>query len=209
MNLNSYPIFISIFFITLFSPSSPLMAQELKQPYSNAFTGAFVELSARSAFSTLSKTKGESTRFELGVRQAFPMHLLDTRISMHSETFNISNTNSPIHIYGANISTGFHPLYLALLFENWLGWVLASIYLEGSLGLNYSQMHEHQDFGFAYSIGAGIDLPLWNPNDIWSIWVNGLYRYRRLDFDTPDREFELHNHAAFIGLGIRWNGLLF
>jgi len=208
-----------LFFICLLFLSSNLFAQDQKKEnraYSPYFNGDFVELSFRTGLSKLAsdppvieKVPESGQRFELGLRQALPMHLLDTRLALSYEVFPIRSQDSEIALWGIDISGAFHPFYLALLFENWFAWVLASIYVEAGAGIQYATLDNTNDVGFSYSFGGGFDLPLWNPNHGWSLWLNGLYRYRRLDFDNDSSEIALHNHTFFAGLAIRWNGLLF
>ncbi len=201
--------FLGLALLSLTLPTN-LIAQESDevQAYSTFFNGDFVELSARAGVSEVSDLPKTSRLFELGIRQALPMHLLDTRLAFGLETFS-GDADADVDFYSLNISGAFHPFYLALLFENWFGWVIASLYFEAGLGAHYGISEGQKDFGFAYSFGAGMDFPLWNPNHGWSIWVNGLYRYRRMDFDFSNQEIELHNHAGILGVSVRWNGLLF
>ncbi len=186
---------------------SPDLAAEETQAYSDFFNGDFVELSLRTGFSDVNEsTTGQV--YELGLRQALPMHLLDTRLAVGLEIFSIED-QADIELYNVNVAGAFHPFYIALVFENWFAWVLASIYLEVGIGAHYATQETESDFGFSYTFGAGLDIPLWNPNHGWSIWINGLYRYRRMDFDLPTQEIDLHNHTGYVGLSVRWNGLLF
>lgn len=201
--------FFSLLFLSGLSPN--LIAQESPkdvQAYSDFFNGDFVELSLRSGFSDVSDSILTGQLFEVGLRQALPMHLLDTRIALGYEIFSGEN-QADIELYTANISGAFHPFYLALVFENWFAWVIASIYVEVGFGAHYGTQESQNDFGFSYTFGSGLDLPLWNPNHGWSIWINGLYRYRRMDFDHADGEIDLHAHTGIVGLSVRWNGLLF
>ena len=204
-----------VLFAALLLFALPLRAQEdaSEDRYGQFFNGAFVEVSARGGLTDVSGSQWGGWIGDVGLRQAFPMHLLDTRLAFRHEEFQTPGLDK-LSVNALEISGAFHPLYLALLFSDWWGYVLAGWYVELQAGVHYTSVkwldNKENDFGFAYGIGTGLDVPLTDPDRGWSIWLNALYRYRRQDFDFDSGgEIELHGHTGFLGLAFRANGLLF
>lgn len=206
-------------FLALSSLATATVAQESEQEedddrrYGQFYNGAFVDFSARAALLRASSTSYDGWSYDVGLRQAFPMHLLDTRIAYVEDRFYPRTTAQPGRFTSRSIGvwTALHPLYLALLFSDWFGYLLASLYLElGVAGQYATHSSGEGDFGLRWSVGGGFDVPLTDPDRGWSIWANALYRYTWADYDfDAGGEIDLYHHAGWAGLSLRFNGLLF
>lgn len=193
--------------------------EESTENYSDFFTGAFHEYSLRGAWSDSKQTDYEGWSLDFGVRHSFPMLLGDARISYRFDSLTPERDDLPAeierHALGAHVA--LHPLYLALLGSDWLGYTIASLYFEIGGGVHYGILDTvetrgeyERDFGLFATLGGGIDIPLWDPDVGHAPWLNAVYRFQYSDFDRPDSAtLRLRRHQFFIGIGWRINGLLF
>ena len=141
------------------------------------------------------------------------MHLLDTRLSFAEDRFRERDDGSGRFIQRSVIVHGaFHPIYIALLLSDWLGYTLAGWYIEAGVGVHHTVIPDgdRSDIGARFSLGTGVDTPLSDPDAGFSVWFNLVYRYNWTDFDFGDgNEVNLHHHAGWAGFSLRFNGLLF
>ncbi len=184
------------------------------------FNGSFVEYGIRSGLSSLKQSElSDAWALDAGVRHSFPMYLGDTRVAYRYD--NMSGDNTQISLHGIGLTFGLHPFYLALLSNNLLGHLFGSLHAELGVSAQYALFERsqqgsqaakavsHSDLGLAWSLGAGFDLPLWNPNHGHSPWLNVNYRYKTGKLDLPDNEsLSLGGHTIFVGLSWRVNGLI-
>lgn len=182
--------------------------------YSKYYSGAFVEVGSRAGLQHASGAALRGWSWDVGLRQAFPMHLLDTRLAYGEERFSRrdGDAGGDFVARAVDLTTAFHPLYLALLLSNWGGYVLASFYVEAGIGGQHVTFDagELRDFGLRLHLGTGIDAPITDPDRGVSLWLSIAYRFTWADFDvTNDEEVDLRRHAGFAGLALRFNGLLF
>ncbi len=184
-------------------------SEEPTEAYSDAYNGSFVEWSVRGAPTT---APGTAWAVDAGIRQAFPFLLGDTRLAYRYDR-SVPEGYERIETHEIGVWGAIHPLYLLILGSDWISYVASSIYLELGLGGHFAigtlPESNETDLGFTWSVGAGLDIPLSDPDNGWAPWLNLLYRYRGADFDGGLGEVELGAHAVFVGLGIRRNGLLF
>lgn len=186
-------------------PREPIHSQ------STSFTGSFTDVSARFGFANLSDASAKNTSVDAGVRAAFPMYLLDTRLAYRFDSFSIDDG---MRQHSLGLSTGLHPLYLLMLKNDWLGYFAASFYIDLGAGVKSSTLttagESTRDRGVYWHWGLGIDVPLTNPDAGKSLWLNFLYRNMREDFDrADDTSLDLNRHMAIVGLSWRMNGLPF
>ncbi|MGM0556309.1 MAG: hypothetical protein ACQEVA_08005 [Myxococcota bacterium] len=217
------PSFFIVIAVICASLPLTVLAQESeereKQAYSDQFTGAFQEYSIRGAWSDGPATAYEGWSLDAGFRHSFPMLLGDTRLSYRFDSLRPEDQDLPAKLerHAVGVHVAFHPLYLALLGSDWLGYTIASLYFEIGGGAHYGILDARQtrgeyerDFGLFASLGAGIDFPLWDPDVGFAPWLNAVYRFQYSDFDRPDDDsLVLRRHEFFVGLGWRINGLLF
>ncbi len=184
------------------------------------FNGSFVEYGVRSGLSSLKQRElNDAWALDAGVRHSFPMYLGDTRIAYRYD--NMSGDDTQITLHGIGLTFGLHPFYLALLSNNLLGHLLASTHAELGVSAQYAIFERtsstslpannmsHTDIGLAWSLGAGFDVPLWNPNFGHSPWLNVNYRYKTGKLELPQNEsISLGGHTFFVGLSWRINGLI-
>jgi hypothetical protein len=186
---------------------------ESTRRYGQYFNGAFVEVSSRAALSHVTSSSYNGWSWDVGLRQALVMHLLDTRLSYAEDRFAPRDgaEGGEFVMRSLGITTGFHPLYMALLLSDWFGYVLASWYVEAGIAAQYATTPDGQaDPGVRWSVGTGLDVPITDPDVGWSIWLNAVYRFVWSDFDfDAGGEVDLYHHAGWAGLSVRFNGLLF
>lgn len=181
--------------------------------YSKYYNGSFVDLSARAGYQHVTSASYRGLSWDVGLRQALVMHLLDTRLAFREEHYSprSGSGGGTLVVRAVDVSTAFHPLYMALLFSDRIGYLIASWYIEAGVGGQYATLpNVGDDWGFRFHIGSGLDVPITDPDRGWSIWLNTLYRFTWADFDfDAGGEFNLYHHALFAGLSLRFNGLLF
>lgn len=199
--------------------SSSENTSDAGQRYSDFFTGAFHEYSLRGAWSDGKKTEYEGWSLDVGVRHSFPMLLGDARISYRFDSLQAERTALPDdlerHAIGAHVA--IHPLYLALLGSDWLGYTIASLYFEigggtqfGILDTRETTGEYQRDWGLFATLGGGLDMPLADPDVGHAPWLNVVYRFEYSDFDRAGADdLLLRRHEIFVGVGWRINGLLF
>ncbi|MFU8807254.1 MAG: hypothetical protein ACNA8W_25825, partial [Bradymonadaceae bacterium] len=185
-------------------PTEP--SHEAAPTYSEYFSGAFTEYSLRGGLLRTGHSGLRGWTFDGGVRHSFPMYLGDTRLSYRYDS--LESTDSTVTIHGSNLTLGIHPLYLALLSRGWMSHFIASLHLELGLGLqrglrqslDTSVDDARSGWGFVWSLGAGFDLPLMNPNRGSAPWLNVVYRYSGTTLaileDIPGGR---RTHALFAG----------
>lgn len=164
---------------------------EEKPLYTPYYNGSFWDVSVRGGQTDLG-----TTAFDVGLRQAFVMHLADTRLSYRRDLLDGADSDT------LHLGFGLHPLYVALLGSDWLSYVVASFYVELGMGLTLLDGPN-----LSWSAGTGLDIPLWDADTGMAPWLNLLYRYEwttaALDGADIDR------HTGFVGLAWRINGLIF
>lgn len=178
-----------IILLTLVLPS--VANAESQRAYSRYYNGSFWDVAARGGVNS----GVDGWALDIGLRQSFPMYLLDTRLSYRHDEFD-SCTGDEIHV-----GLGLHPLYFALLGSDWLSYVFASIYAEVGAGI---QLADGVDA--AWTLGAGVDIPLYDPDVGMAPWLNVLYRYEWTTAQLND--LDIDRHTLWIGLSWRVNGLL-
>ncbi len=181
--------------------------------YGRYYNGSFVDVSARGSYERVASSPLHGWSWDIGLRQAFPMHLLDTRIAYGEERYTRrdGDPGGDFVVRSVDLTTAFHPLYLALLYSSRWGYLVASWYVEAGLGGHYSTFgSDLNDLGLRLHLGSGFDVPLTDPDRGWSLWLNFVYRFTWSDFDTSAMdEVNLHHHSFFSGISARFNGLLF
>lgn len=213
-------ILIAVLWVTLpLTAFAGEPAETENSAYSDQFTGAFQEYSVRGAWSDGPATDYDGWSIDAGFRHSFPMLLGDARLSYRFDSLQPESQDLPgeleRHAVGAHLA--LHPLYLALLGSDWLGYTIASLYFEIGVGGQYGILDAREirgeyerDFGLFATLGAGIDIPLWDPDVGQAPWLNAVYRFQYSDFDRPDSDaLVLRRHQFFVGIGWRINGLLF
>lgn len=211
--MRTTPAIAALLFCTVLASSAAAQDETPERRYGKFYNGAFVDVSARAALNGRRDYSGFS--WDVGLRQALVMHLLDTRISYAEDRWGGNTSELPsIVVRSVSIHGAFHPLYMALLYSDWLGYLIASWYVEAGIGGQYATSTTNHDFGLRLSLGSGFDVPITDPDRGWSIWLNALYRYTWNDFDAlpsvfGDRDVKLHHHAGWLGVSLRFNGLLF
>jgi hypothetical protein len=167
-------------------------AQAQDVAYTPNFNGSFWDVSARAG---LNNGTTDGWAADVGLRQSFPMHLGDTRLSYRHDELDLGSTDQ-IHL-----GFGLHPLYVVLLGSDWLSYVIASLYLELGAGVNIVEGAYP-----AWTLGAGMDIPLSDPDLGMAPWINLVYRYEWTiaQIQTAD----IDRHTFFVGLAWRVSGLL-
>jgi hypothetical protein len=195
------------------SATSYAETDEDQRRYGQFYNGSFVELSARTGLDHATSSPYGGWSWDVGLRQALVMSLLDTRLAYSEDRFTgrDESATGEYVLRSLGVTTGFHPLYMALLLSDWFGYVLGSWYLEVGLAAQHAAVNgADADFGVRWSVGTGVDIPLSDPDVGWSLWLNAVYRYVWSDVDFQGGgEVDLYHHAGWAGLSVRFNGLLF
>ena len=166
-------------------------AQAQDVAYTPYFNGSFWDVSARGGLDH----NVDGWAVDVGLRQSFPMHLGDTRLSYRHDELELGSSDQ-IHL-----GFGLHPLYVVLLGSDWLSYVIASFYVELGAGVNISD-GPHP----AWTLGTGMDIPLSDPDLGMAPWINVLYRY---EWTTAQiKSADIDRHTVFVGLAWRVSGLL-
>lgn len=186
---------------------------EDERRFSEEFTGAFIEPGIRASLS--GGPRFTAWGLDAGLRHSFPFLLGDLRLSYSYDRFSTHDAAAgpDFNTHSGSLHLAIHPLYLALLWSDWWGYAIGSFYVEAGLG-GHANVFETAgtpaDPGFHWSVGAGIDLPLADPDRGHAPWLHLLYRFRRRGVDTPGGErVPMKLHSGFVGLGWRFNGMLF
>ncbi len=174
--------------LCLLMVAAPAQAQVA---YTPNFNGSFWDVSARAGLNM----NVDGWAADVGLRQAFPMHLGDTRISYRHDELNLGATDE------VHVGFGLHPLYVVLLGSDWFSYVIASFYLELGAGVAINE-GPHP----AWTLGAGLDIPLSDPDLGMAPWINVLYRY---EWTTAQiKSADIDRNTVFVGLAWRVSGLL-
>lgn len=201
------------------SPFSDGWMPENAQAYSPYYNGMFTSFGARMGLHQVGGNDYEGWGVEIGPRMSFPMLVGDMRVRYRYDALTNGNATKDmgdINVHSIGFGASVHPLYLLLLGSDWISYVAASLSLDIGLGAQYATRARNNDslarvdFGFFWHWGAGLDIPLWDPDVGNALWLNVVYRNHRSDFDLgDDRELSLSMHTIFLGLEWRFNRLLF
>ena len=192
-------------------------ATEEPRAYSRYYTGAFYEVGARALRSAAGDSQFGGWGWDAGLRASFPMYLGDLRLAYRFDALQAERDGvAAIDQHSVGLTLAIHPLFLFLLGSDWPSYVVASTYLEVGAGGQWASLVRAlgqapvDDEGFWWSLGVGVDLPLWDPDVGYAPWLTVLYRNHRGDFDVSDEEaVSLSLHALIVGLAWRINGLPF
>lgn len=201
------------------SPFSDGWMPENAQAYSPYYNGMFTGLGARYGLHNIGGNDYGGWGVEVGPRMSFPMLIGDirTRYRYDALTSTSADNVGDITVHSVGVEGSLHPLYLLLLGSDWISYIGASLSLDLGLGMQYASRTAPtddalatSDFGFYWHWGAGMDIPLWDPDVGNALWLNVVYRNHRGEFDlSDDRELSLSMHSIFVGLEWRFNRLLF
>ncbi len=186
------------------------------QPYSSKFQGMFTEVGVRYG-RTFAPHLSKGQTLSAHTRFAFPMSIGDVRLAY---TFNhltpsSSQEASLTSQHQLGLHFAFHPLYLLMLGSNWLGYTLGAAYIDVGAGpqlanTSYAAHTSQRDAGLFWSVGAGIDIPLWSPEHGQAPWLNLSYQRQNTRYTLqPDTSSRLHHHNLMVGLAWKWNRLPF
>lgn len=183
------------------------------------YNGSFTSIGARVGNTWLIDHPYEGWSIDLGPRMALPFMLTDMRLHYRYDALtDTKGALGDMSVHSMGLELAMHPFYLFILGSDWISYVAGSFYIDIGLGAQvawrerptHADTRASRDFGFTWHWGAGIDIPLWNPDEGQALWVNVLYHNKRADFDLgPDAEIDLSMHSVFIGLEWRVNTLLF
>ncbi len=185
------------------------------------YNGAFLEPSVRGAFVIGPQWRGWA--IDAGIRQAFPLSLADVRLSYRFDRLEprddagpTARAIGPLKTHGVRAHLAIHPLYIFTFRSDGLGYLASSVFVEFGLGLDVHTFKRAADdlrrnSRFGWSVGAGFDVPLMDPDRGAAPWLNIVYRFSRRSVHPgalgPTQP--LRTHTIFAGLGWRINGAIF
>lgn len=114
--------------------------------------------------------------------------------------------------HGLWLHTAVHPLAPAILGSEWFHYLVGSPYFEiGAGGLVYPGTFpgDVTSPAFGWSIGAGIDIPLADPDRGQAPWLHVLYRFRTDATNLKSAAGRSRTNTLYLGASWRFNGLLF
>ena len=184
-------------------------------PYSDAYNGSFTDVSARFGPSRVARNDLSGYSFDAGLRTSFPMYVGDFRAAYRVDQLAAADPADQIAIHSFGVSLAVHPFYLFMLGSDWISYIVGSLYIDAGAGAQMGRRLpgpdlRERDLGLFWHFGAGVDVPLWDPDTGQALWLNVLYRNHRADFDTDAGEsIALTPHTLFVGLSWRINRLPF
>lgn len=180
--------------------------------YSTTYQGMFTEFGARYGLAQADGFEGDS--ISAHARFAFPMSVGDFKLAYSLERLDAPaitpQATTSIQRHSLNLALAVHPLYLFMLGSDWLSYAIGGLYIDLGAGPQLSVTPDTSDPGFHWHYGAGIDIPLFNPDKLGHApWLNISYRRHRADLDLPTQSIDLHTHVIALGLAWRFNRLPF
>ena len=177
--------------------------------YSDFYNGSFTALEAQLGRPGLLQDDAapQGWALDVGVRAAFPMSLLDTRLGYRYDALSLKDGDLSTH--GLRLDLAVHPLYIFNLGSDWLSYAVGGLHLHAGLGPMLGRAPDSSVLAFSWQWGAGLDLPLWNADAGQAPWLNLIYRNLRADLDFDARPLDLSTHTLMVGLSWRTNGLPF
>lgn len=178
--------------------------------YSKQYQGMFTELGARYGLASADAFQGDS--FAAHARFAFPMSVGDFKLAYSLDRLDATSPGmtTSVQRHALNLALAVHPLYIFMLGSDWLSYAIGGIYIDVGAGPQLSRVPSESDLGFHWHYGAGIDIPLFNPDRLGHApWLNISYRRLRADIDLPQSSIDLHTHILALGLAWRFNRLPF
>jgi opacity protein-like surface antigen len=199
-------------------PASDTSDSSQKGP---AYNGAFFEPSVRGAFVVGPDWRGWAV--DAGIRHAFPLSLGDLRLSYRFDRLkpkddagSTAQAIGSLQTHGVRAHLAIHPLYLFMFWSDGFGYLASSFFVEVGLGVD---VHTFETAGadrsrntrFGWSVGAGFDVPLMDPDRGSAPWLNFVYRFSRRSVNpgTLGQTQPLKTHTLFAGFAWRFNGVIF
>ncbi|MEM1348987.1 MAG: hypothetical protein AAGI01_10550, partial [Myxococcota bacterium] len=185
-------------------PADPIPA------YSTAFQGSFTGVGARFSVAR-GGTRGSAV--DVGARISFPFYLGDLRAAYHTQSLHPEGATGRTH--GGHLSLAVHPLFLLMLGSDWLGYTLASVYVDAGAGAHVGRVlptaqARWRGRGATLHAGFGVDIPLLDPDRGHAPWLHLSWRAQRGRLRGPgDEEFSLHARSLHFGIAWRFNRLPF
>jgi len=180
------------------------------------FNGAAIGFAAQAGPSVLNDdTASGRTGFTAGFagRLTGPLFLADVELAYQvSHVGTLSRTGVPFELtrQGFTATIGLHPLFLMVLMNRRIHYILASMHVDVGASLQVTSIAAGGDRSSrgdpAWHWGFGIDFPLTDPNVGRALWLGLLYRQIRLHTELrSDLSTDLGDHQFLVTLGYRWN----
>lgn len=175
----------------------------------NRYNGASYGPEVFAGFGSATLSDAQEASIAVGFRHSFPFLLGDSRLSYTLESPSTALNRPDRH--GLWLHTGLHPLAPAILGSEWMHYVLGSPYFEAGVGgLIYSPEFSADVASPAvgWSIGAGLDVPLADPDQGEAPWLHLLYRFRNDATNDTSAAGRSRVNALYLGFSWRFNGTL-
>ena len=121
--------------------------------------------------------------------------------------------------HATSLSINVHPLFLRILVNDWLNYVLSGMYLQlgggfevgGFEGRRGLAGRGREGVSGVLHVGLGADMPLHDPNYGWGLWLGVLWRWRFVFNETglDDARKDFDGHWFVVSLAFRFNNISF
>lgn len=193
-------------------------AETAPAPYSERYTGAFLALGAFGGPTLTTTARGRggwSNSFGLWSQLSIPLQVIDLQLGWQRSQGRLTLPDGdPLALTqdATSLLVGLHPLFLAHLESDTVGYLLGGLHLLAGVDLERVQATfpegERVDWDPGFLFGAGFDVPLDDVNDGGALWLGVQYRYNLIDLERrPAQSLDLRQHALYLRLAWRHNGL--
>lgn len=146
------------------------------------------------------------------------MQIVDLQLEYHHDRLDTRADDAPVTVrrHSVSQSTNLHPLFLRMLGNNRLWYILGSWYLQVGLSLELTALEspllgiDRDDKALGIHVGTGLDFPLDDPNDGGAFWLGVLWRYAFIGMNPRIGAHEdLDTHFVLLAVSYRSNDLSF
>ena len=217
---SSFIVFVLSLTISLCARPSPAQSQE-ELLYSEMWTGVHVGGGVWAGLAFLANdVLRDSSGYALGARLtgALIMQAFHLELSYLFSDYSATVDGDPMDFRSNRLSVGvgLHPAFLAAIFGGRLWYVIASLYFQIGLNVDFNhitwrQSELNESWQLGLNLGAGFDVPLDSPDDGGGFWLGFQYRYDSSPsaFLPLGRDGSIDQHIFLLSLTYRNNGFLF
>ena len=153
---------------------------------------------------------GASARF------AAVLSLLDLQAHFFAGLYEATaGSGTPVSVgrYSLGLEARFHPFLITILSNSTFFYWLAGLYGSGGADLDITTLKPRggpvrTDVNVGWTIGAGSDFPLTDPNEGWGVWIGAQYKRKFLGVRSEDLSLgAFDEHLFMLTLAYRNNDI--